>query len=558
MIITIKIKNIALIDAAEINFKKGLNILSGETGAGKSIIIDSISLILGSRANADLIRSGVDEASVEGLFQIEHLPWMKERLLQLDIPCEDDTFIVRRLINRSGKHRIYVNGTLVNLSTLQSLCVGLVDLCGQHEHQSLTRSHTQLELLDQYGGLQSEKQKFTEFFEKLHQLFKEKNDLLSLDTESSRKKEFLKFQIEELDKLQLKENEENELQEKKHFLQSNDQRVKGLALIRDQLDDEDSGILHQIKSLFNRTRHLTSFDPALGEIEKHFETALQECEDASKKIHQILLKSEVDPEELDALLNRLSKIAELKRKFKLSAHELLDLTQKLKNELFEIENKDHKLEQIDKEFDKTLKLALEQGELLSKKRKKISKTLSLSITAELKDLKMQDAEVFTEIVSTNDWKQFNAHGLDSVQFLIRTNSGEEAKPLGKIASGGELSRMMLSIRRVISEEGGIGVYLFDEIDSGIGGQTAFTVGKKLHSVASSNQVICITHLPQVAAFADHHMMVKKEKSGQRTNTTILELNESERKKEIARMLGGEKVTEKTLESASELITMAMS
>jgi DNA repair protein RecN (Recombination protein N) len=558
MLDTLKIRNIALIDSAEIHFKEGLNILSGETGAGKSIILESISLILGSRANTDLIRSNADEASVEGLFQINKLQWLKDRLEDLGLPADEDQLLIRRLVHRSGKHRIYVNGALVNLTTLQALCVGLVDLCGQHEHQSLLRSHTQISLLDRYGGLEGDRRKFSACYQALVENEEKQKTLQKSDPEKLRKQDYLKFQIQELEQLELAPGEEEVLQERKLLLQSAGQRLKGAEQVRSCLEDEESGVLIQLRGVSPKLRTLVQIDANLTETEDRFKRALDELEEVSLKIHRYLTDSQMDPEEIETVLARLSKIAELKRKYQLGYPELVEHLSSLQSDLFALENQEKLLSELTLEFEKTLKASLEIGKGLSKKRKKIAKVLGDSVTAELKDLKMQDAELSVEIQSHENWESFTKYGLDTVQFLIRTNTGEDAKPIGKIASGGELSRMMLAIRRIISEEGGIGVYLFDEIDAGIGGQTAFMVGKKLHSVAQMNQVICITHLPQVASFADHHLSVRKERNDQRTQTSVVELSLADRKKEIARMLGGEKITPKALETAAELISMATS
>ena len=556
MLETIKIRNIALIDHAEIQFRDGLNILSGETGAGKSIILESISLILGSRANVELIRTGADEAVVEGLFNIARLGWMRKRLETLDLPIEDDTLLIRRVVNRSGKHRIYVNGSLVNLTTLQNLCVDLVDLCGQHEHQSLLRAQTQITLLDRYGGLEIERRKFSEEFRALQEIEGKRRELLHNDPEKARKQDYLRFQISELEGLEFSAGEEEALQERKTLLQSADQRLKGAEGMRSILEDEEAGVLTQLRMSTPRLRGLTQLDPSLADTEERFSRALEELEEVSLKIHRYLVDSQIDPSELEGVLSRLSKIAELKRKYQLSFGELVTHLEGLREQLFTLENQEKVLADLTKQFEAGYGAALAIGRSLSKKRRKTAKLLSESVTAELKDLKMSDAELTVAFHANESFDAFTKYGIDTVQFQIRTNAGEESKPIQKIASGGELSRMMLAIRRIISEEGGIGVYLFDEIDAGIGGQTAFQVGKKLRSVADGNQVICITHLAQVAAFANHHLSVRKERVKDRTSTSVVELSAADRKKEIARMLGGEKITPKALETAAELISMA--
>lgn len=556
MLETLKIKNIAVIDSAEVPFEKGLNILSGETGAGKSIVIEAISLILGSRATADLIRTGCNEAVVEGLFSIKNLPWVEKRLAEAGFSSEDGTLLIKRIVSRAGKHRIYINGELATLANLQKVCEDLVDLCGQHEHQSLLKASTQIELLDRFGGLTKEADTFQSFFEAYRVQRSTLEMLTGNEAERVRRTDFLRFQIDELRSAELAPGEDEKLQIEKVLLQSSETRLSHGEAIRQSLEEESSA-LEVLRNAVGRARTLTQIDVTAEPIRSALEKALVEAEEASVEVNRYLESVDLDPARFDLVQSRLSKIAELRRKYGASTEEMIEMLENLETEHSTLENSEARVKELESEIKKTEKKLFDKASLLSEKRMKIAKTLGKSVTEELKDLRMGDAKFSVDLSFS---KEVSAYGPrlagNGIQFTVQTNKGEEARALGKIASGGELSRLMLSIRRVIADRGGIGVYLFDEIDAGIGGQTGFEVGKKLKSVASHNQVLCITHLPQVAAFADHHLSVQKSTIAGRTQTTVIELNKKERKEEIARMLGGPVLTKKSLENAGELLETA--
>ncbi len=556
MLETLKIKNLAVIDSVEVPFEPGLNILSGETGAGKSIVIEAISLILGSRATAELIRAGCDEAIVEGVFSTKELPWLESRLADAGFAADDRTLLVRRTISRAGKHRIYINGSLATLANLQAICEDLVDLCGQHEHQSLLKASTQIELLDRFGGLTKETDAFAKVFVGYRALREELALLSGNEAERTRRVDFLRFQIDELRVAELAPAEDEKLQTEKTLLQSSETRLGHGETIRGALEDE-SGALASIRTAMLKARTLAQIDESAEPIRATLERALAEAEEASIEVNRYLGSVDLDPERLEQVQSRLSRLAELRRKYGATTEEMIAMLETLEAELAMLENSETKAKAIEADLRKLEKKIFAAAESLSEKRAKVAKLLGKSVTDELKDLRMSDAKFAVELAFAKDVASYGPRlAGNTIQFVVQTNKGEEARPLGKIASGGELSRLMLSIRRVIADRGGIGVYLFDEIDAGIGGQTAFEVGKKLKSVASFNQVICITHLPQVAAFASHHLSVQKTSVGSRTQTTVVELTKKDRKDEIARMLGGPVLTKKSLENAAELLETA--
>jgi DNA repair protein RecN (Recombination protein N) len=556
MLETLSIKNIAVIDSAEIQFRKGLNVLSGETGAGKSIVLEAISLLLGSRANTELIRSGCDEAVIEGMFDLSEIDWMAPRLEQLGFKPETAELLIKRTVAKSGRHRIHINGEMATLSILQQLCEGLIDLCSQHEHQSLTRSGTQLDLLDRYGSLTEQTRNFAKAFEKVRALKHERDELQNAEAERSRKNDFLKFQIEELRAAALAPGEDESLHAEKQLLQSGEARVQSAEAARQILDSDEDGVLNSLRSALQKIRGLSQMDERANAIQEGLERALVEAEEASLAIHRYLGAVDLNPERLEEVQARLSLLADLRRKYGASVNEMLETLERLEGEFASLGQTEERLGELNAEIEKAEDELRKLAKKLSSSRKKVSELLATSVTGELKDLKMGDARFSIELTVKENIEDWNATGADHIQFVVQTNRGEAARPLGKIASGGELSRLMLAIRRVIADKGGIGVYLFDEIDAGIGGQTAFQVGKKLKSVASYNQVICITHLPQVASFAHHHLVVRKAASGKRTVTEVVALKQSERKEELARMLGGPELTKKSLENAAELLELA--
>ncbi|HAR41123.1 MAG TPA: DNA repair protein RecN [Bdellovibrionales bacterium] len=556
MLQTLNIKNIAIIDSAEITFKEGLNILSGETGAGKSIVIEAISLLLGSRAKAELVRSGCEEAVIEGLFDISNMSWMPTRLEKLGIDNSGSELLIKRTIHQSGKHRIHVNGQLATLAILQELCEGLVDLCGQHEHQSLTKPLIQLGLLDQYGEHQDQALKVAKAVSQLRALRDEQYSIQKSEAEREKRLDFLKFQIEELKTANLREGEDEVLLREKQLLQSAETRLQNAEAARQALEADGDGALNLLRAAQTKARSLRQLDEHSSHIAEALERATAEAEDATIALNRYLGSVDLNSELLVEIQERLSMIADFRRKYGATIPEMLNTLARLDEEFSSLNQAEVRLQNLDQEISSLRTELIKSGKKLSQARTKAAEQLSDAVTKELKDLKMADARFHVELNTLEKVDDWTSSGADQIQFTIQTNRGEPARPLGKIASGGELSRLMLAVRRIISDHGNIGVYLFDEVDAGIGGQVAFEVGKKLKSVAKNNQVLCITHLPQVASFADHHLIVRKDTKGSRTMTEVLPLGKTERKEELARMLGGPQLTKKSLENASELLELA--
>ena len=558
MLQNIKIQNFALIESASIPFEPGLNVLSGETGAGKSIVLEAISLLLGGRAHTETIRTGAEEAVVEGLFDLSDLPWLKERLRESGIDCEDDALLIKRTINKSGKNRIFMNGGNATLSMLSSVCEDLVDLCGQHEHQSLFKANVQLDLLDRFASTAGFRDQVQLQFLKAQSLREEWENLKRKEEERIQRLDFIRFQVEELSEAALQPGEDEALLQEKKLLQSSEQRTQLAGQIDGALDG-DEGALQALKLALNKARQLAQIDDGVEELRGALERGLLEVEEASRTVTGYLSRMDASPERLEEVQGRLSLMINLKRKYGSTIEDVIANQEKLTLEADLLANLSTRLDSLEGEYEAERKKAVDLADVLFQKRKKGADAFMKAVAKELKELRMQDAELRIALDFSEELSTWGRESLGTgVELQVQTNLGEGMKPIQKIVSGGELSRLMLAIRRVIADKGGIGVYLFDEIDAGLGGQTAFTVGKKLKSVAEFNQVLCITHVPQVACFADHHLSISKQVLKGRTVTEVSVLAKEGRREEIARMLGSEKLTPTALKNAKELMESARS
>lgn len=559
----LRIRNFAIIDELEMEFSDGFNAITGETGAGKSIILDAISLILGNRGNTDVVRSGSDEATVEAVFETTSGgEALKNKLSNFGISENenDGELLVRRLINKNGKSRAFLNGDLVTLGQLADICENLVDLCSQHEHQSLSKPAYQLDLIDRYGGLLPLVNQVRNSYLAIKSLETELANLQAPSGIATSSEDFIRFQIQEIEEFNPLEGEDEKLLTEKKRLQNLSQitdfsRAALEFLAADSGSSDAVGASELIAKARQRILKALELDQSLAPIAAAIERTMAELDEAASSLQDYLENLEADPTRLEWVEDRLAAWNMIKKKYGATAEEITATRERLSLELDSFSNRQGKIEALKAKFetvrDEYMKLALG----LSKKRKAIAKTLTDSIQTELSELLMSNTNfsVGFEDYASN---YLTETGIDRVQFLFSANAGEVAKPMRKIASGGELSRILLALRRTISDRGGIGVYLFDEIDSGIGGQTASVVGQKLRSVAKFNQVICITHLPQVAAFAKTHFVVSKKTVEGRTLSQIDRLRGSNRVEEIARMLGGLNVTEKSRANAKELINQA--
>lgn len=544
MLRTLKIKNFAIIDQVEINFGEGLNILTGETGAGKSIIMDALLLILGGRASSDLIRQGQEEAVVEALFELPKKSQAVITLQDLGIPVDDGEVIVRRHVFSSGKGgRIYLNGTLANASVLQSVTSSLVDLCSQFDQQLLSKPEEQLLWLDRFGDLEPRRESIRGLFLELREKRAALDALLQNSSNRAQRLDFVSFQAQEIQETQIQsEDEDTSLEQELKLLNHSESLFTYSAELASAMEGEDRdsiSILSLCNQMIHKTKSLLAIDGSLSSVAEHLNEIKIHAEEVLffvRNYSQGISRDEGRLEEANVRINSLTK---LKKKYGPTLREVLSTLERLEKELFELQNHETSL----KGYEDSLKAATtkyqKEAAALSKERLRLADLFSKEVLFELKDLNMERARFQVDHVSA---EEPGIYGTDQMRFQISVNPGEPLGFLNKVASGGELSRVMLAIHNVVSSRGGVGVFLFDEVDTGIGGNAAVKVGMKLQKVAHNNQVVCITHLPQVAAFGDHHLRVEKtvtgSKGSERTICKVIPLDQNERDMELARMLGG--------------------
>jgi DNA repair protein RecN (Recombination protein N) len=561
----ISIRNIALIDELELELSPGLNIFTGETGAGKSVILKSIGLVLGERTSADIVREGTDFAAVE----VSVVPSSP-----LPIDTESgDTLVFSRQISKNGRSRCRINGELANLKQLEELGTLLVDIHGQHEHQSLFRTEMHLELLDDFGETDTERQQVSEKYHHLLNLQREMDSLIHTLRTSEREKELLEFEVKELASASLQEGEEEELTSEMQVLNNAEELYESANLVHEQLDGQGNfggtssngnvSVLQNLRDSVKTVAKLTEMDASLSELNERIDSSLYELEDIASQIRQYADTVEFNPSRLAEVADRLELISKFKRRYGNTISEMLNYQAEAEQKLEDLELGSDKIDLLKDQIQEIKQEILQLCVTLSDKRKKVAEGLSALVEKELQELGMEKAEFQTLVEPMQDENGFllidgnryacRENGMDKVEFLIAPNVGSELRPLARIASGGEISRVMLALKTVLVQVDNIPTVLFDEIDSGIGGKIADVVGMKLKELSQSAQVICITHLPQIARFADRHFLVEKEVVDERTLINAKPLTEAERVTEIARMHGG-KETEVGLAHARELLS----
>lgn len=557
MLVELSIKDFAIIDNLSISFGPGLNIFTGETGAGKSIILDAMSLILGDRASNEIIRSSTEEAQVEAMFDIGAYKGLLKALDESGIE-HSENLVIKRVVQRAGRNRVYINGSPATLMTLSEVGRRLIDIYGQNEHQSLTRPEEHVEALDSFGGFQKERAGMYEDYGNYLSLKKELDGLTRDSKNLSERRDFLAFQLKEITDASPKEGEDTGLQKEFERLR-NSEKIKNAASEAERAIYSDAGsIAERLGALIKTLKSAASFDDRLGKTVETIEGGLFQLEDAAAFLRDYSESIESDPIRLEEAGARIDLLNKLKKKYGPTLKEALDKKLSLEGELEGLTD----FEERTGELDKLLTAAREKAGLsaarLSKIRTEAAAELEKKVEKELSELGMKGA-VFSVMIETeknpDGTLRFNEKGADRVIFYISPNPGEEVKPLARIASGGELSRIMLAMKNVTAV-GRVPTMVFDEIDTGVGGAMAQVVGLKLKEVSGRHQVLCITHLPQIAAFADKHYSVKKLSSSGRTVTSVRELNADDRVEEISSMLGGMKVTDVTRKHAMELIDAA--
>jgi len=562
MILDLQIKNFVLIDNQKIEFGQGLNILSGETGAGKSILIDAISAILGDKVSTDSIRTGYDSASLEATFDITDLSEIKTLLSDSGIDSEDDILIIKRDLFSNGKGRCYINSSQVPTSKLKEISGYLIDIHGQNEHQTISKTAKHRELLDSFGNLSNEVSLVREIHDKLNIIRNKINSFKIDEREKARLIEFNTFSIKEIESANLKSGEEEELTNEANIL-SNSEKIFQEISNSNELISGDSGVIEKLKKTANSLSKISDIDVDIATLLDSIRESLYNLEDTARTLKSFNSSMDFSPEKVNAVEERLNLIQQLKKKYGNSIEEILQYLEKAKSELESINSSEEEIEEL-KESEKTaVKDAKERAFDLSSKRKEAAVDLEKKVEEQLKDLGMGDTEFKVSIeyetdangdIESNNTKYIlYPHGLDKIEFFISANKGETLRQLRKVASGGEMSRLMLALKNVIQSADIVDTLIFDEVDTGISGKTAEIVGKKLKSLSCKKQVLLITHLPQIAAMSDKHFLVKKDSDGTRTSTIIKQLNPKDKIHEVARMLAGEEITETSLKHAEELI-----
>ncbi len=548
-LLELRIKNFVLVETAELNFGPGLNIITGETGAGKSLLVGAINLLIGTKTDWDLI-TGKDRSEIVGIFEGNE---ETEKLLEdHGIEHEGDIIIRRVLTPEQRKSRAFVNMTPVTQQFLRNLTSGLVDIHGQHEHQKLFDVSSHLEYLDKFAETVALKERvsrlFKEYQEILRKFEKEKREVENTE----KLKDFLEYQLRELEDADLKEGEEEELEERIKVLSNLETLRGGIQEALSLIYEDDDSAYSRLTRVLNILRNLSGIDESLKSREITLEEVLIRIEELWRNLLDYSGKLHSEPEELDRLMERLSLINRLKEKYRTDVPGLLKLYNETLEKVRKIEVKDEFLRELETRVRDKYDELMDLARTLSKRRKGAAREFEDQVLKELSELGMQNAVFVVDFKE----KEVDETGIDQVEFLISTNPGEEPKPLRKVASGGELSRIMLALKTVLSEIDDIPTLIFDEIDVGIGGRIAEAVGKKLASISKKGQVITITHLPQIAVYGSKHFVVEKIVSGGRTVTRVRELTGDERVKEIARMLAGEKITESSIVHARELLKNA--
>ncbi|WP_428909069.1 DNA repair protein RecN [Niallia sp. Krafla_26] len=556
MLSELSIKNFAIIEKLSISFEKGLTILTGETGAGKSIIIDAIHLLVGGRGSSDFVRHGEDRAEIEGLFLLEKSSHpVIPKAQELGIEIEDDMVVLRREITKSGKSVCRINGKLVTISILREIGGTLVDIHGQHEHQELMDETKHLSLLDQYGKnkITDALTEYGQVFEKYEQALRRLKSLNENEQQTAQRVDLYQFQLNEIEQAQLKLNEDDLLIEEKKRLSNFERIFEAVQASYSALKDEQKG-LDWISLVMGHMEDAAELSPEYKELSETVSNSYYMLEEVAATLRGELDNLEFDPGRLNEIEDRLTEINGLKRKYGQSISGILEYGAKIEEELETLLNKESHIEKLKKEISSFKKDLFIEGNELTTLRKKLAKELTDAIHRELKELYMQKT-VFEVKIDSGE-THISRNGMDVVEFYISTNPGEPLKPLSKIASGGELSRIMLALKSIFSKHQEITSIIFDEVDTGVSGRVAQAIAEKIYNVSTDSQVLCISHLPQVAAMADSHLFIEKETLDGRTKTKVKKLDEEGKIKEIGRMISGVEITDITKEHAKELLETA--
>ncbi|MBE6934330.1 MAG: DNA repair protein RecN [Ruminococcaceae bacterium] len=547
MLSLLHIENIAVIERADISFDRGFNVLTGETGAGKSIVIDAISAILGERAYRDMIRTGTDKASVRAVFtDVAPFPWFEDNGVEYD-----PEVVIQREIYLDGKNVCRVNGSLVSVSILRKLGIQLINIHGQHDSASLFDEENHLNFLDAFADNQILRDCYAEKYQNVIKLRREIDSLTMDESEKLRRMETLRYQIAEIEKAELKAGEDEVLDERRKLLQSAEKIADGMNdAVENLYGTEDAdGANAMLSSAERALARISKYSGSISELHEKVADLMYRVEDVARLVMDARDELSYSEEELDRIEGRLDIIHKLRRKYGATCEEILEYLEKSKLELDEIEFSDDHLERLKLKLTNAEKDAWNAALVLQKNRKEAAAVLAQRILDELSQLDMPRVQFECRFTET----ELASSGVDSVSFYMSANAGEDLKPLSKVASGGELARIMLAMKNVLAEKDQVQTLIFDEVDTGVSGRAAQRVAEKLRNVANHKQVLCVTHLPQLAALAQTHLLISKGEHDGRTYTTVTPLDTEGRKQELARIIGGTHITETTLKSAEEML-----
>ena len=556
MLSLLHIENIALIEAADIQFDPGFNVLTGETGAGKSIVVDSISAVLGERTSRELIRTGAKSALVHAVFAgVPKLDWLAENGI-----AQQEELLLQREIQTDGRNSCRVNGKLVTVTQLRELGRQLLNIHGQHDGQQLLDPACHLGYLDRFGHTQPILEEYQKVFRELSALRRQISALEMDEAERSRRVDTLTYQIKELERAELKPGEDEELDQRKKLLRSSGKLMDAVKAAEYALhgDENAQGALSLVMDAENEIRGVARYSEQMSALAETLAQLRSLADDAAERLRDVGEDLNFSPEELDELESRLDTLYRLKKKYGATVSDMLEYLERCRKELDQIQFADDTIAQLEKQQEKLRKEALEKAEVLSKARKTAAALLERRVQEELSQLDMPKVRFKAEFsAKAGEWG-LDETGQDEVQFLMSANVGEALKPIQKVASGGELARIMLALKNVLAEDDGIGSLVFDEVDTGVSGRAAQKVAEKMSQVARHKQVLCVTHLPQIAAMADTHFSVEKGERDGRTFTRVNRLEQVARQRELARLIGGTAMTDAILRSAEELLDQAVS
>ena len=549
MLSLLHIENIAVIERADISFDQGFNVLTGETGAGKSIVIDAISAILGERAYRDMIRTGTNKASVRAIFtDVPALSWFADNGVEYDSET-----VIQREIHLDGKNVCRVNGSLVSVSILRKLGMQLINIHGQHDSATLFDEDNHLSFLDAFGDNEQLRAVYSEKYEAVARLRREIDKMTMDEGEKLRRMETLRYQIAEIEKADLEAGEDEVLEERRKILQNAEKLSNGMDTAVECLyggDESDgaAGLLAQAEYALAR---LAKFSDSFASLHERVSDLMYQVQDAAEEVRDARDDLSYSADELEQIESRLDVIHKLRRKYGVTCEDILNYLDKAKKELDDIEFADDHLEHLKKKLKKAEKEAWDAAKELRKNRQETSVTMAERILTELAQLDMPRVQFACQFTET----ELTSNGADAVAFYMSANAGEALKPMSKVASGGELARIMLAMKNVLAEKDQVNTLIFDEVDTGVSGRAAQKVAEKLRSVAAHKQVLCVTHLPQLAALANTHLLIAKSERDGRTYTSVTPLDIEGRKRELARIIGGTNITETTLKSAEEMLRL---